>query len=192
MSRLAFALVFLAGCPTKTDTTDTTDDTATGTVATVAVWAGETPHLTVAGAVAGDRVELSVSGADAADLGTLYCERNYASGVFEKYEAKYNFDYKGQAAELELTVEGQEAVGSYTIGTDITFEVKIETADGTEYENAGTSGSLDIELVTGTPDGMGMIPDNEGAFGGYVSATLDDGNTFQASFTANCGANDNG
>lgn len=192
MSRLTLALLFLAGCPTKTDTTTESADSGATPMATVGAWVGETPHLTVAGYVAGDRLDLAVADADAADLSILYCERNYASAVFEKYEVKYNFEYKGQAAELELTIEGQEAVGSYTAGDDIQFEVKIETADGTEYENAATGGSVEIGLVTGTPDGMGMIPDNEGAVGGYVNVTLDDGNVLQASFTANCGANDVG
>lgn len=188
MSRsiLLFAGMF-AAC-----TDDTTTDTGTA-LDTVDAWAGEAPHLRVVGRVQGDVIDLDVSGADAEDTGTLYCERNYPKGLFEKYEIKYNLEYKGQPAELELTLQGGQDLGSYALADGgPEFGIKIETADGTEYENIGATGSFEVSLVTGTPDGAGIIPDDTGAVGGYIDVTLDDGNTLQGSFTANCAANDLG
>jgi hypothetical protein len=192
MTSLRFGLALCLATAACSDESDTTDDDGNDDPGSVDAYLGDTPHLRVIGTVTGLELDLDAPGAEASDVTVLFCERNYAAGALEKVEVKHNFTFAGQAAELELTFEGPGAVGSFTIGTDVEVAEKVETADATEYENAATAGAVDIELFSGTPGGDGMIPDNEGGYGGWFDATLDDGGVLSGSFSALCGANDVG
>jgi hypothetical protein len=181
---------------------DTDEDTLT--------WAGATPHLELEGNVGGEALDLSLEAADAADLGTLYCERNYivpsvddestwGDGYLEKVEVKLNFFSGDKIAELQIELEAEDLpslVGqTLTIGDDAeaTPQVTLDP-DGPaeeELEDVAVSGTVKLELLSGTPGDDGLIvPDETGAFGAVVDLVLESGETLRGTFTASCGEND--
>jgi hypothetical protein len=178
--------------------------------ATASEWMGSAPHLKMAGTVGGEDLSLDVAEAVAADLGTLYCERNYivpdledestwGDGYLQKIEFKFNFFYEDQLAEFQLEVEIEDLPAqegkSFTLGSDagvaVTLTVDPDGASEEQYEEEGATGTVVVGLVSGTPGDDGLLmADATGAFGAYVDVELSDGGSMKGSFTANCGEND--
>lgn len=178
---------------------DDPEDASTG-----AKWQGASEHLSADGQVVDKAIEIDLSGADAADVEELFCERNYAGGVLEKVELKHVFSYEGQEAELELEFAdfdySKDPKNPISVGTasgainatDINVHVKLETEDGVETEEDAVSGTFSLEELSGTADDDGIIPDGEGKFAGYLDVELASGSKLTISFTAKCGENDIG
>ncbi|HSC88565.1 MAG TPA: hypothetical protein VLC09_14885 [Polyangiaceae bacterium] len=174
-------------------------------------WLGQEPHLELVGHVDVEAVALSESGAEAADLGTLYCERNYivpdlvdktawpTDGYLEKVEFKFNFFHEGELAEFQLELV-KEDLGDFVgqtldVGDDIEVAVglKVNPDDPNEvsYEDEAASGTVELELLSGEVGADGLsVPDGTGALGAFVNVTLASGKKLVGSFTANCGDND--
>lgn len=182
-----------------------------GSEGTGSDWLGSTPHLDAAGSVGEKNVDLSAAGVDAADLGTLYCERNYIvpalndtsdwanEGYLEKVEFKFNFFFEETLAEFQLELEGEglfSKVGqTLVIGEDVEVALGLKKdVDGPneeEFEDEARSGSVALELLSGEVGEDGLtVPDGEGAYGAFVDVELESGGNFRGSFTMNCGPND--
>lgn len=165
-------------------------------------WLGSEPHVEISGTLAGQVIDFSVAAAEAGDVGTAYCERNYiqpATGdlYLEKIEIKYNLVYDDQFAEFQLEVVHPDlptVVGeTLSIGgdTELNVGLKLSPDEPTEeeFEDLATSGAVTIGEVGGTDDG-GLIPDGSGTFGVHFDVMLESGGTLSGSFTVNCGDND--
>lgn len=179
------------------------DDKNEGTAA--GKWGGASEHLSAQGSVGDKAIDISLSGVDAQDIETFFCERNYQDGALEHLELKYSFEYEGQGAELELEFNSfdysKQAENPISVGTasedaptasDIAIDLKLETEDGLETEDSAVSGTFELEQLSGTPGADGIIPDGEGTFAGYLDVELASGETLSVSFTAKCGENDLG
>jgi len=172
-------------------------------------WQGATPHLELSGTVADHELVLEVSGDAAADLGTVYCERNYivpdvddpstwSEGYLQKVEFKLNFFYENALAELQMELENPDLMTSegatFAVPDDAEVNVGLATdVDGPneqEFEDVATGGAVTLELFSGEMGDDGVIPDGEGAFGAYVDVELASGGSIEGSFTVNCGEND--
>lgn len=134
-------------------------------------WEGSTPHLTAVGKVASGDVDFTVTGADAANLEVLYCERNYIvpdledtagwaeGGFLEKVELKYNIpEYDGVPAELEVGflyyAYGEEPNNPLTVGAASSdgftnSAVNIELSISAEDENGEEIYTLEDVAASG-------------------------------------------
>lgn len=182
-------------------------------------WQGSAVHLRVEGALGEDEPTALSLNVGSADAGVLYCERNYIvpdadndatynEGFLEKVELKYEFDFEGQPAELEVELADLDydnfvapvnglVAGSAnasdrnlnSINVEAKLKINPDTAEEEELEASAVTGTVDFELLTGSPNGL-IIADNEGQMGGYLNVGLSDGNNLVMSFTVDCGEND--
>lgn len=171
-------------------------------------WLGDTPHAALVGKIGGKDVSVAPSDEDAAKLGVLYCERNYVvpdaedestygDGIFEKVELKYNFFFEEVQAEFQLELANDDLLGvvgeTLEIGeaTGVAAKISLSDADETEYEDEAVSGTVKLELLSGTPgeDGL-VIADQTGEYGAYVDVEFASGGFLRGTFTARCGDND--
>ncbi len=181
------------------------DDEKTDGGASTTEWGGASEHLTAQGSVGDKALDIELTGADAQDIEKFFCERNYEEGVLEHLELKYELEYEGQGAELELEFSSfdysKDPENPISVGTanedaptasDIAIDLKLETEDGTETEDSAVSGTFELKQLSGAPDADGIIPDGEGTFAGYLDVELASGEKLTVSFTAKCGENDLG
>jgi len=181
------------------------------TAAAPDTWSGSEPHVDLHGNVGERTLDLVVEGADAADLGTAYCERNYkvpdledtsawaAEGYLEKVEIKVNFFFDDALAEFQLelvTPNLTQEVGTtfdvaHNAEVNIGISVDEDGPNAAEYEDAAVGGSATLEELDGEVGDDGLtFPDEEGTFGLYVDVELESGGAFKGSLTVNCGEND--
>lgn len=173
------------------------------------LWQGSTPHIELSGTLAGNELAVDVTGDDAADIGTAYCERNYivpdlddsstwVDGYLEKVELKLNFFYEDALAEFQMELVHPELLTSegvtFSVPGDAEANFGLTTdVDGPseeEFEDAAVGGTVTLELFSGEPGEDGLVPNEEGVYGAYVDLELEAGGSFQGSFTVNCGQND--
>lgn len=174
-------------------------------------WAGSEPHLDLRGEIAGKVVELNAMGSAAADLGTVYCERNYIvpslddtsawadEGFLEKVEFKFNFFFDEALAEFQMELVapnladevGTTLVIPDTAEANVAIAVDEDGPNAANYEDVGSGGSVTLEALTGEVGDDGLtIPDEEGTFALFVDIELESGGALQGSLTVNCGEND--
>lgn len=172
-------------------------------------WQGETPHLALSGMAFGKQLVLDEAGDDAADIGTVYCERNYivpdlddpstwVDGYLEKVELKLNFFFEEGLAEFQMELVHAELLTSEGVTFDIPSEAEanfglttdVDGPSEEDFEDVGTSGTVTLELLSGQAGEDGLIPDEEGVYGAYVDVQLESGGHLQGSFSVNCGKND--
>ena len=215
LARLALPLLLLlnAACEDTSDDPDgqggsngeDTDDAPKS-------WLGAEPHVDLVGTVAEQELELVAESSDAADIGTVYCERNYivpslddessfADGYLQKVELKFNFFYLDALAEFQIELEADDLpdqVGkTLNIGDDqdaaiaLGLNVDEDGPNTQEFEDAASGGTLKLELLSGEPGQDGVIvPSGEGEYGAHLDIELESGGFLQGSFTIKCGDND--
>jgi hypothetical protein len=181
------------------------------TAAAPDTWSGSEPHVDLHGNVRERQLDLVVEGADAADLGTAYCERNYKvpdledtidwadQGLLEKVEIKVNFFFDDALAEFQMelvTPNLPDEIGTtFDVPGDAEVNIGItvdeEGPNAAEYEDAAIGGSATLHELDGEVGDDGLtIPDEEGTFGLFVDVELESGGAFKGSLTVNCGEND--
>jgi hypothetical protein len=202
---VAFAAVALSACSKAEDQAD------------LAEWKGPSPHLHLTGTYQAEELNLQLPENEAGDIAKLACRREYqapiVNGKFDMTKAKLfevklngNVTVKGQARKLEIEFKRM----SFTDGVGKSFAVipRDDTAspgpqqmwfewewhdaatDDTLDERAAHEGSFFMGEMTGEVDANGVIPDNVGTFGGFVTAKWSETETVKLSFTAKCGENE--
>jgi hypothetical protein len=172
-------------------------------------WQGETPHLALSGMAFGKQLVLDETGDDAADIGTVYCERNYivpdlddpgtwADGYLQKVELKLNFFFEEALAEFQMELVHPELLTSEGVSFDIPGDAEanfglttdVDGPSEEDFEDVGTSGTVTLELLSGQAGDDGLIPDEQGVYGAWVDVQLESGGSLKGSFSVNCGEND--
>lgn len=121
-------------------------DEAMGTTAP-ASWEGTAPHLVAVGEVDGETIDFTLRG-DAADVGSVYCERNYvvpsladtstwSDGYLEKIELKW-----------EVVVDGAERVYQIELaGHDFDASSDGATLDVVAYDEEGERAGTTLQAA---------------------------------------------
>jgi hypothetical protein len=165
----------------------------------VETWSGSTPHFRLAGNYQGDPIDVAIEGADAADPAKFTCTREYQAPLVDGqpdltkarlHEVKLVgvVTVKGQRRVFELEFKRQD-LSKIPAGTTLKvvprddrapppageFWFEIEWHDAatgdTLDERAANQGSFRLAEFTGQGDEHGIIPDNTGTFGGFLTAT---------------------
>ena len=182
-------------------------------------WGGTTPHLTIAGSVNSEKIDISMADAVAVDTAQLWCVREYevplVNGALDYSQAKmveikvrtnarFTLDGGDRYAELELKKHDfqHDAIGAVTTivprsdvqlpgPKEMWFEWEWHAPDKTTlFEQAAVSGEFKLEEFTGTPDASGVvIPSGTGTVGGTLTAKWNEVDSIRMSFSVKCGNN---
>lgn len=122
--------------------------------------------------------------------------RRTVDGTEREYQIElsaHDFSASKDGSQLDVVTYDAEATLLEKSSVQASFEWQYEAGDS-EVERGAESekGSFDRGLLKGTPgEAMGVVvPDGEGAFGGYLHLSWKNGDVVDVSFTAECADND--
>lgn len=178
-------------------------------------WAGEEPHVVVSGFIDGESIDLDLRGASA-ELAGLECTREYEVPVVGgnpdftmarnvEIELEGRVEVNGEMRQFQIELKRHNTQDD-PVGTEIRviprdelnppdvngdtlwLEWEWKDADGNDlYEQAAQSGTVTVQLQSGTPDDSGVIiPEGEGAIGFTIDAYWSPSERMRISISAPC------
>lgn len=205
----ALAPLFACAQVTEESPSGADGDTLTG-------WLGDEPHFVAQGRVNGEDIDMRLAGQEAADASALFCEREYVApddgtgnpdptqAVLSEVKIIAPFTVNGEEriVELELKQHDFQADVPDTAVTIVPrddaqpptsdqmwlqWEWKLAADESDLYEGVAQDGVFVLGTFTGAPGPDGaVIPEGEGASGGFVDAVFGEGETMRVSVTAPC------
>lgn len=205
-SALAATLASLAGCGVKGAPQDELE------------WRGSELHFSLDGTVNGRPVAIEISGAPAEDRGQLKCGRRYcvdpeggkqpelylieinARGAlveqavpgFDKLQLSLvPHDFHGDSPGSVVPIVAVETTGAQPVREDtyLIFTINNKASGQIFFTNTAQRGTFVFQALSGQRAATGMIPDEEGTFGGVIQAEFSVADEVFVSFSAKCEEN---
>ncbi len=200
----------VAGCPTTEQ--PPVENELTG-------WLGAAPHIAIQGKLDGEDLDLRLEGDAAADASKVFCTREYVADddgtgaadltsarntefkingpltvdgeerIVELEFKKHDFQNATPDEEIEVVVrDDTQDPGADQMWVELEWHLAVDDSD--LFESAASGGSFVFGQFTGTPgEGGVVIPENEGAAGGYAEVAWGVDEELKISASAPCTVN---